>query len=67
MMIKSSIIIPLLNAYLAFAAAALANKEDADARSIFVGNVLFFLAQAMIEPLALCVLCTDLEGLVCPL
>jgi polyadenylate-binding protein 2 len=49
------------------AAAALANKEEADARSVFVGNVLFFLAQAIIEPLALCVLCADLEGLVCPL
>jgi hypothetical protein len=57
----------LLNADLAFAAAALANKEEADVRSIFVGNVLFFLAQAIIEPLALCVLCADLEGLICPL
>jgi len=65
-MIKSSIIIPLLNADPAGAAAALANKEEADARSVFVGNVLFSLAQAIIEPLALCVLCADLEGLVRP-
>jgi hypothetical protein len=44
MMIKNSIIIPLLNADPAFATAALANKEEVDARSVFVGNVLFFLA-----------------------
>jgi hypothetical protein len=47
--------------------AALVNKEEADVCSVFVGNVLFFLAQAIIEPLTLCVLCADLEGLVCPL
>jgi hypothetical protein len=57
----------LLNANPAFVAAAQANKEEADAHSVFVGNVLFFFAQAIIEPLALCVLCADLEGLVCPL
>jgi hypothetical protein len=57
----------LLNANPAFVAAAQANKEEADAHSVFVGNVLFFLAQAIIEPLALCVLCADLKGLVCPL
>jgi hypothetical protein len=59
--------LPLLNADPAFATIALANKEEANACSVFVGNVLFFLAQAIIEPLALCVLCADLEGLVCPL